>query len=604
MTTTPAATSPAPQPPTREPRPNPHDPLADPERHRLQRALVQERVAVALARMEEVGPEAVLQELCLEGLLKEEQCSRAAAAATGLEQLLEGLLESDVVFHHAESVDSLANGQYAICIRTGGALRRVKVHPSVSAERLERLRPGHVVLVNPREMIVVDVEDPALLPRFQKEVVAFARHLDRAAGLALVERSGRGREVVHLAPPLYDGDFVEGDLLVTAQDAEHWAIGRIDDTDRHTSSRYEVDVETIPTRFADLAGLDELAEEVLEDVLARVAFPETRDRFALDKLSGMLLQSRPGTGKTAFSMALARELYEVGRRRGFVVRLLHVPPNSFKSMWHGKDAENVREFGRTIEAIFAAHPHEPVLVLNLFDEVDSLGSRSSGGREVVSSAQNDVVQALLECMDGIVAKSRAHDHGHQLLFLGLTNFLEGVDPALRRPDRFGNDVRTMPDVSFEMAEGILWVNLRHPELPVYVDGTVQCGLGEERTREALVRPALHAIFDQPVLNYTTEGQRRIAVTGGQLLTGANFKNAACKAKRRAACRELRGTGTPAVAVDDLADQLVREATAIARQYETDRRTLRRDLRIDVPIATVELVPEEQLRRHRFVRIDG
>ena len=262
--------------------------------------------------------------------------------------------------------------------------------------------------------------------------------------------------------------------------------------------------------------------------------PSLRDEFALDPLRGVILYSeKPGQGKTALVKALAREVDDLGRTAGFDFCLWAIQPNELKSKWHAAGRQQRSRPGRRHPPRCAAQAPDRRLVLWIyFDEVDSLGSRMGGDEQVLSSAQNDVVQALLPVLDGLTSDPAQRSGKVVILFWGLTNRLAMLDPALRRPGRFGDLVLGMPDYSRDDAESILYKYARRQSVPFCLNDQVVVSAAEGDVRRHILQPALAQVFDAHVMHYTTEGQgqRRVEVAAGKILSGASFRNAINTAK--------------------------------------------------------------------------
>jgi hypothetical protein len=143
---------------------------------------------------------------------------------------------------------------------------------------------------------------------------------------------------------------------------------------------------------------------------------------------------------------------------------------------------------------------------------------------------------------------------------------------------------------------------RGDTLPWYLQEDVSIAVEEPTIRARFLRPALKQVFPAVILRYKTDTQRSIDVTAGQLLANVHYKDAMNRAKKRAALRQLRQTGIPAVTFDDVVDCLVDVAVDCAQQIEADPQMLIRQLSIKVPVAGVEAVPIEQLQQHHFLRV--
>jgi SpoVK/Ycf46/Vps4 family AAA+-type ATPase len=184
-----------------------------------------------------------------------------------------------------------------------------------------------------------------------------------------------------------------------------------------------------------------------------------------------------------------------------------------------------------------------------------------------------------------------------VLWLALTNRPDAVDPALKRPGRFGDLVLEMPPLTVEAAAKIMAVYAPRG-LPWWIAGEVRSDLGDAALAAAVLLPALGAVFDAVVLRYATEPQRSVEVTAGVLLSAVHFREAMSQAKLRAARRRGSGQGVAAVGVDDVVAGLVDQACAAARQMEADWPSLQRCLRVRGRIQRVDLVAPDDVAWRR------
>lgn len=526
------------------------------------------------------------------------QCAKTAEAAGKLEAMLADLLEGNMLLSRLETLRDTPTGPRAIC-RVNGYLRDLPIHPEVNIELLRQVQSWEYVTI--REQVVTGAwqGDPYLLASAQGEVVEFKGYKDREQHLVRVGH-GPDEKVVLLAPPLRDIELTAQVRLVLQRDDPHRAISAV--PAEHTNSRFEVPIDRIHTRLEDLAGVGEIAEKLLEDILLRIFHGEIRDQYGLDQLKGVLLYSRPGMGKTAFMRAIALWLHEHSELLGFDVLLYVVKPNETKSMWHGEDARIVRE---ELWGAIRARQHLPraqaLVQIVVMDEIDSLGKRAGSDQHVNSSAQSDALEAMLVEMDGMIQDQPEQGPPSYVLCAAMTNRPDRVDEAAKRPGRF-DLVIPMPDVDRDSAEDVMAIYARGTTLPWYLDGRVQTAVDPALIRSQVISPALAQVFPAVVLRYKTETQRSIDVTAGQILANVHYKDGMNRAKKRAAFRQLRQMGIPAATFEDVIDCLVDVAVEYARQMEADPQMLIRQLGIKVPVAGVETVPLEELQGHRYLRV--
>jgi AAA+ superfamily predicted ATPase len=175
-------------------------------------------------------------------------------------------------------------------------------------------------------------------------------------------------------------------------------------------ARLEQVTPDIGPRLSELHGLGEarqFAEDMIEDI--RAAQAGRIPWSAVD--SGLLLIGAPGTGKTTLARAIAKDC---GVK--FIV--------ASAAKWQSSGALDAHL--SAMRADFAeAHRYAPAILF--IDEIDSIGSRENlEDRNAVY--QTEVINALLEQIQGI-------DTTGSVVVIGATNYLEKVDPALRRAGR-------------------------------------------------------------------------------------------------------------------------------------------------------------------------
>ena len=202
-----------------------------------------------------------------------------------------------------------------------------------------------------------------------------------------------------------------------------------------------VDEGKVKTRFADVAGVDEAKEELVE-VVDFLKEPKKYTEIGGKIPKGVLLVGPPGTGKTLLARAVAGEAG---------VPFFRISGSDFVEMFVGVGASRVRDLFKQ------AREKAPCIIF--IDELDAIGKsrvNNLGGNDEREQTLN---QLLVE-MDGF-------DNEKGLIILAATNRPDILDPALLRPGRFDRQVSVdKPDVKGR--EAILRIHAKN----VKVDSSV------------------------------------------------------------------------------------------------------------------------------------
>ncbi len=177
--------------------------------------------------------------------------------------------------------------------------------------------------------------------------------------------------------------------------------------------------------LSDVAGLEEVKEQIKIRMIYPFTHPELAKRFGIKKGGGILLYGPPGTGKTMLAKAVAGEIDAA---------FFTVKPSEIMSKWVGEAEQNVAKL------FSEARNHERAIIF--IDEVESLIPKRSGS---FSTVMQRVVPQILSEMEGF---SSGRDTGRALLFMGATNEPWSLDEAVLRPGRFDEKVYVpLPDFS-------------------------------------------------------------------------------------------------------------------------------------------------------------
>ncbi len=162
--------------------------------------------------------------------------------------------------------------------------------------------------------------------------------------------------------------------------------------------------------FDDIAGLEDVKEEIRLRMIYPLTHPELARRYGIRTGGGVLLYGPPGTGKTMMAKAIAHEIDAV-----FFV----ISPAQILSKWVGEAEQNIRK-------LFDAAKAERLSVI-FIDEIEALVPKRQSDS---SSVMQRVVPQILQELEGF---DRQPDRG--LLFVGATNKPWMLDEAMMRPGR-------------------------------------------------------------------------------------------------------------------------------------------------------------------------
>jgi cell division protease FtsH len=180
------------------------------------------------------------------------------------------------------------------------------------------------------------------------------------------------------------------------------------------------DPERPGTTFADVAGIDEVKQE-LEELVDFLREPQKYERLGGSVPKGVLLIGPPGTGKTLLARAVAGEAK---------VPFFSQSASEFVEAIVGVGASRVRDL------FTKARSSAPAIIF--IDELDAIGrSRSSGFRIGGNDEQEQTLNQILTEMDGF-------EPGKGVIVLAATNRADVLDQALLRPGRFDRRVTLQP----------------------------------------------------------------------------------------------------------------------------------------------------------------
>lgn len=179
---------------------------------------------------------------------------------------------------------------------------------------------------------------------------------------------------------------------------------------------------SIKVTFADVAGIEEVKEEVKE-VVDFLTNPQKYTKIGAKIPKGILLVGPPGTGKTLLAKAIAGEAG---------VPFFSISGSDFVEMFVGVGASRVRDLFEQ------AKKNAPCIIF--IDEIDAVGRQRGAGLGGGHDEREQTLNQLLVEMDGF-------ESNEGIIVLAATNRPDVLDPALLRPGRFDRQIVVpLPDV--------------------------------------------------------------------------------------------------------------------------------------------------------------
>jgi transitional endoplasmic reticulum ATPase len=195
-------------------------------------------------------------------------------------------------------------------------------------------------------------------------------------------------------------------------------------------------------RFDDIAGLDDVKEQIRIKMIFPFTFPDKAKKYKVKTGGGILLYGPPGTGKTMIAKAVAGELDAT---------FFAIAPAEILNKWVGESEKNIRK-------LFETARNCPKAVV-FIDEVESLIPKRRDAE--AGSVMGRVVPQILSELDGFEARE-----GQNVMFMGATNEPWNIDYAMLRPGRLDEKVYVgLPDRTAR--KRILELNLK--DIPLCED---------------------------------------------------------------------------------------------------------------------------------------
>jgi cell division protease FtsH len=203
------------------------------------------------------------------------------------------------------------------------------------------------------------------------------------------------------------------------------------------------DVKRPKVTFADVAGLDNVKQELRESI----EFLKSSEKYAkigAKVPKGVLLIGPPGTGKTLLARASAGEAG---------VPFYSISASEFIEMFVGVGASRVRDMFKKARA---SHPS-----IIFIDEIDAVGRTRGAGFGGGHDEREQTLNQLLSEMDGF-------DPNEEVIVMAATNRPDVLDPALLRPGRFDKHI-VVDRPGWKERKAILGIHVKNKMLAGDVD---------------------------------------------------------------------------------------------------------------------------------------
>lgn len=194
--------------------------------------------------------------------------------------------------------------------------------------------------------------------------------------------------------------------------------------------------------YHDIAGIDEVIQEVIERIEWPFLLPELYSSLGVSPAKGILLHGPTGCGKTMLANCIAGELRaKLKQNRNEDLTYFRIPAPELISGLSGESENNIRILFEQakVKSSYMLPPSplkpsifskkcEPCIIF--LDEIDSITSK----REQASKdMERRIVSQLISSFDGLAQCQR-------VIVFGATNRSDSLDPSLRSGGRFEREI--------------------------------------------------------------------------------------------------------------------------------------------------------------------
>ena len=191
------------------------------------------------------------------------------------------------------------------------------------------------------------------------------------------------------------------------------------DEDSDTKPSFTSESTTNGITFNDVAGLDDVKEQIIFHVLEPMRNPELAEAYGIKPGGKILLYGPPGTGKTFIARAIAGEVNAT---------FYAINCQDLISKYMG---DSSKQLGKLFDE---AQQNERAIIF--FDEFDSVASKRGDGTSGVDAEMARFVATFLTKVDGF----KKSETCKMLLLIAATNRPWALDPAMLRGGRFDTQI--------------------------------------------------------------------------------------------------------------------------------------------------------------------
>ena len=215
--------------------------------------------------------------------------------------------------------------------------------------------------------------------------------------------------------------FLKNDCVIKTKKIENG-----NSSEKNEESSFKINEKSNIT-FSDVAGLDDVKDQIKFKVLEPLKNPELAKMYKIEPGAKILLYGPPGTGKTFIARAIAGEVDAA---------FYAINCQDLISKYMGDSSKKLDELFED------AQKNERAIIF--FDEFDSVASKRSDTSDGVDQEMSRFVATFLTKVDGFKKSST----NKMLLLIAATNRPWAIDSAMLRGGRFDTHIYvSVPDQS-------------------------------------------------------------------------------------------------------------------------------------------------------------